>query len=447
MHRTHTTRLLTLLLIASATGISLAQPMADATAEDFAFARRLSRVFKTVAEKSEASVVHITQFRKVTPVDMFGQQIGRAQERQTGLGSGVIVDPSGVVLTNNHVIAGASQLRIKLSDGTDLPAELIGRDELTDLAVLRFNPESRTLRAATFDNSDELEVGEWVIAVGSPFGLDNSVTQGIVSAKGRSVSPGMSSFTFEDYIQTDAAINPGNSGGPLFNLEGKVVGINSAIASRSGGYDGIGFSIPSNTAKAILDNIVKNGRVVRGWLGVETSEENNRVTIQKVVEESPAAAAGLKSGDIITRVEGTPISDSRRLQNTVGILSPGTTISIDIQRDGAPVRLSATLRDLPTQLAGSDILKRLGIEITEVTPEIARQLGLRRPRGVLITEVRANSLASGKLSQGDVIVAISDEPIVTLDDFTQELAKVDLQQGTRFNVVRGGMRGYVDLVE
>ncbi|HYF14653.1 MAG TPA: trypsin-like peptidase domain-containing protein [Phycisphaerales bacterium] len=429
---------------------------ADATQEDFRFARSLSRVFKTVAEQREASVVHITQLRRVRPTDWWGRPIGPAQTVPSGLGSGVIIDPEGIVVTNNHVIADAEKLKVKLSDNTEFEAELIGRDELTDLAVLRIRPGERrsgaaAFRAAPFANSDAVEVGEWVVAIGSPFGLDKSVTAGIISAKGRTVTPRETGISYEDYIQTDAAINPGNSGGPLLNLSGEIVGINSAIASRTGGYDGIGFAIPSNTVRAVVENILKNGRVVRGYLGVElsavaTDDGMSRpgALVGRVSEGSPAARAGLREGDIITRFQDTPVTDDRRLRTAIALTPPGSEVTVVVQRDGKETAKRVTLGDRRTAMGG-EVVEALGVTVMAITDEQAQRIGLRRLRGVVVTAVDTDTPAHGRLEPGDIIVAVNDEGIRTPEDLEGAVGAGDLDRGIRLNIIRDNMRGYVDV--
>lgn len=425
-----------------------ASPDVPATAEDFNFARKLSRVFKTVAEQCEPSVVHITQLRNVPAlVDFFGRPIRRGGVQTTGLGSGVIVDSSGLILTNNHVIRGAEQLKVKLADGREFEAQVVGRDEPTDLAVLRINPQGESLRAAGFADSDQIDVGEWVVAIGSPFGLDSSVTAGIISAKGRTVTPRETGVSYEDYIQTDAAINPGNSGGPLLNLEGRIVGINTAIASRTGGYDGIGFAIPSNTARAVLENIVRNGRVVRGWLGVETGDAQRGAgaIVQRVMETSPAAAAGLQPGDVITHIGTTPVGDGAKLRNTVSVLSPGTEVALRVRREGEDRTVSVRLGDLTTS-RGNAFVRELGVEVARVPARVTNRLGLRDGLGVQVVQVDDNGRgARDGLQAGDLVVAVDEQSIDGPASFERLVGQSDLAKGVRLNVIRPrtGERGYV----
>jgi serine protease Do len=280
-----------------------------------------------------------------------------------------------------------------------------------------------------------LEVGEWVVAVGSPFGLDSSVTQGIVSARGRSVTPRETGRSYEDYIQTDAAINPGNSGGPLLNLEGKIVGINTAIASRTGGYDGIGFAIPSNTARLVVENIRKHGRVLRGWLGVglENSEEINgqsRVLVGSVQMGSPAAAAGLREGDVITRFQGVAM-DEARMRNAIATLPAGSVVNIEVERGGAPVKLTAMLADRSAN--NTTFIEALGVEVVPVDERLSEELGFQ---GVMIWDTTADGRAANRFQKNDVIVAVDGDPVKNERDFAKAIEAADFQRGVRFNVLR-----------
>ncbi|MFO0832365.1 MAG: trypsin-like peptidase domain-containing protein [Phycisphaerales bacterium] len=428
----------------------------DATSEDFQFARRLSRVFRSVADSCEPAVVHITQLRQVQNTTWWGQPVGQPRIVPAGVGSGVIVDADGYVVTNNHVIEGAKQLTVKMSDGHEYPGTLVGADPQNDLAVVRIDTKGEKVRfsALPFANSDEIEVGEWVVAIGSPFGLDNSVTQGIVSAKGRTVTPGAGGISYEDYIQTDAAINPGNSGGPLLNLEGQVVGINSAIASRSGGYDGLGFAIPANVAKGIYDNIRANGRLVRGWLGVQWDKsrgDENEIVVQSIVEGSPAEAAGFKEGDVITKVQGQQATQVR-FARALAVAGPGSKVDFEVQRDGKPRMLTATLADMKDykkQIAktlGMTPVEELGVSVKELDAATARRLGYgQRVRGVLVMEVAPDGRAADRLREGDVIVAVDDQTVNTPEALADAVKDADFHRRVRVNVVREGMRGYVEL--
>lgn len=433
-----------------------------ATAEDIAFANRLSKAFKSVASKIEPSVIHITSLQKIQPVtyDIFGRPIARGTPRlqPTGLGSGVVATPDGYAITNNHVIANADTIKVKFQDGEELEAKLIGRDELTDLAVLKIQPpptaagSTTTFPHATFSDSDTLEVGEWVVAIGSPFGLSNTVTAGIVSAKGRSVTPRETGRTQEDFIQTDAAINPGNSGGPLLNLQSQIVGINSAIASRGGGYEGIGFAIPSNTAKAVMENIIANGRMVRGYLGAALEEAKRDelgtfsgpgVVVRDVMAEGPAEQAGLRPGDIITKFKGAAVNESR-LRTAIAVSQPGTKVDVELLRGGEPKTITVSLGD-QNMRDGTIFIRNLGITVRTLTPGLARRFGYNGITGVVVTEVDPNSRAANAnpspLQAGDIIAGIGTDETNTAEDFAKIAERLDYNRGATFNVIRDFKRG------
>jgi serine protease Do len=431
-------------LVACSLALGLLQPaLADvtsasdtATAEDFAFAKRLSRVFKTVAERREKSVVHITQLRTIQPTDFFGRPVGRGQLQQAGLGSGVIVSSDGVIVTNNHVVRGADKLRVKLSDEREFDAVVLGTDEATDIAVLKVDVGKESLPAADFADSDQLEVGEWVVAIGSPFGLDNSVTQGIISAKGRTVTPRETGVSFEDYIQTDAAINPGNSGGPLLNLEGQIVGINTAIASRTGGYDGIGFCVPGNTVKNVLESIQRTGRVARGYLGIEMSEQSSSgggVLVKTVVDGSPADEAGLKSGDVITRFQGSSLSLDR-LRNAIAAAPAGSKVNIEVSREGETKTLQATLGDL-SAAKGYVFIDALGVEVELLPDDIARQVDAKAIVRVASIQETGRAAMSG-LRAGDIIVSVDGDGYADIAELQKNISKGNFSRGLRLDIIR-----------
>ena len=290
----------------------------------------------------------------------FGEPGGRNVPRERGLGSGVIVSPSGVIITNHHVVGEADAIKVLLSDKSEFTAELIGTDPKSDLAVLRI--DATNLPTIPWADSDRLQVGEYVLAIGNPFGLNQTVTMGIVSAVGRAR---MGIAEYEDFIQTDAAINPGNSGGPLVNARGEVVGINTAIFSRSGGSMGIGFAVPSNMARAIVDQLVATGRVVRGWLGVSIQDltpdlasqvgaaEAKGVLVSDVLDRSPAERAGLQRGDIIREFDGRAVDDATQLRNAVAGTTIGRRVSIGVIRDGHALTLPVTIGEQPKRVAAS----------------------------------------------------------------------------------------------
>ncbi|MGA2066359.1 MAG: Do family serine endopeptidase [Thermoguttaceae bacterium] len=367
----------------------------------------------------------------------------------TATGSGVIVDPSGVVLTNNHVVAGGGQVMVRLLDGREFKAVDIKTDPETDLAVLRIEGAG-PLTAARLGDSNKLDVGDWVLALGQPFGLEGTVTAGIVSAKGR----GLGITDRENFIQTDAAINPGNSGGPLVNLDGEVVGINTAISTSSGGYQGVGFAIPVDLAKWVGGQLVENGKVHRAFLGVVIQpvtqplarqfkvNVHQGVLVTEVRPDTPAAKAGLKTGDIILQFAGQPVSNPRELQGIVERAKIGGAQPLLVLRDGRQMTLNVTCRELPADLAmagpashrpaGAETshFDKLGIQVENLTPEIAEQLGVKIDHGVAITDVRSGSPAElAGLAAGMVITEANHQPLRTVEDLRKALEGRPLDKG------------------
>lgn len=445
---------------APGSGLGSAGPAVNTdAAEAFALsqAQSLSLVFKRAARIIEPSVVHITTEQRVrsVPRNIFGMPLGMGDEvlRQSGLGSGVIIDASqGLIITNNHVIENGDRLVARLYDGREIEAELVGRDEATDLAVLRVQAEG--LVAARLGDSDALEVGEWVLAAGSPFGFDQTVTAGIVSAKGRTGIGGQDPSRFQEFIQTDASINPGNSGGPLVNLQGEVVGINSAIATRGGGSVGIGFAIPSNMARRVTDFLVQNGRVERGWLGVESTDlpaEDARAMglgigegarVARVVPGSPAEDAGLREGDVVLAINGERVLGFNRLRNIVSLIPPGERARLDLFRGGRRETLDVTVGDrqaaqlasLADQVKGRAV-ETLGVVLAPTTPDLARQLGyLRSPGGEVVAYVDpAGPAAEAGLQVGDVVLNLN------------ERRAGGGKRSVRLDVLRRGERGTLEI--
>lgn len=447
--------LLAAVLLAAGTASSaLAQSSSDqATAAELASARGLSRVFQSVAKRLDQSVVNITQFSEQYVRRTMWDRPERAL-LQSGLGSGVIISKDGYILTNHHVVSGAEQLKVRLADGRELEGKVVGSDELTDIAVVKI--DGPDLVPAEFADSDKLEVGEWVVAIGSPFGFSSTVTSGIVSAKGRTdVKLPTGNEAYQDFIQTDAAINPGNSGGPLLNLEGKIVGINSAIATRTGGYEGIGFAIPSNMARSVMDTILKNGRVVRGYLGIDLEEIpadelrkdgiRSGVRVTTVADKSPAEAAGLKPGDIITAYQGKPADNFKRLRAQIALTSPGTEAKLEVVRDGKKQTVSVALEDKDrafAKLFGISEVNQIGATVVTLQPDQTRQ----KIRGVLVKKVNPNSKADeAELQPGDIVVAVNGKSVASGPEFKERVEAADLDQGIRLDVIRRNMRGYLTI--
>ena len=362
----------------------------------------------------------------------FGGRLPRGPQRQKSLGSGFIIDRDGTILTNNHVVDGAEKIVVTLSDGRGFNAKVLGRDEKTDIAIVKI-AAPQDLPAATLGDSDRLEVGEWVMAIGNPFGLDHTVTTGIVSAKGRQIGAG----PYDNFIQTDASINPGNSGGPLINLRGEVIGINSAIFSQSGGNIGIGFAIPTNLVKELLAQLKDRGKVVRGFLGTVIQKVTPEIAdslglkqprgalVAEVTKGGPAERAGVRTGDVIVQFDGKEIKDSADLPLQVARLAPGKTVQIKILRDAKEVTLPLTVGEVKeSEVVASTEAGDLGLAVQSVTPEIAENLGLDRAEGVVVTSVKPGSAADeAGLRRGDVVTQINCQTVRNLADYNREVAK------------------------
>ncbi|MBI5609101.1 MAG: Do family serine endopeptidase [Deltaproteobacteria bacterium] len=402
-------------------------------------------VLSDVAEAAVQSVVNISttklQRRAMSAEErMFRQFFGHRgdsdQSRGSSLGSGVVVSADGLVLTNNHVIDGAATIQVKLSDGREMAAKLVGADPRADLAVLRLEGKPTGLKAIALADSDKLRLGEVVLAIGSPFGLAQSVSMGIVSAKGRA---DVHIADFEDFIQTDAAINPGNSGGALVNLRGELVGINTAIASSSGGSQGIGFAIPTNMVQPILKSLLEKGRVVRGFLGVGLqaltadlrqslgASGDGGVLITEVQPQSPADKAGLQRGDIVVELGGKQVDSPQRFRNAIAQAGAGSKVALVVQRQGKNQQLQAVLAEAPDpnaqQAAGPQAPGVRGLEVVPLTPALAQQHELPGDlRGLLIADVQQDSSAArAGLRPGDVILEVNRKAVVKGSDLADTL--------------------------
>jgi serine protease Do len=368
--------------------------------------------------------------------DQFGQGGKPHAEREQALGSGVIITSDGTILTNNHVIDGATDIKVQLSDKRDFTAKLVGADPKSDLAVLKI--EGKDLPTLPLGDSSQLNVGDLIFAIGDPFGVGETATMGIVSATGRGR---LGIEEYENFIQTDAAINPGNSGGAMIDIHGNLVGINTAILSHggSGGNEGVGFAIPMSMAKPVMDQILAHGKVVRGYLGVHIQDfspelaksfnfnQSGGVLIGDVTPNTPAASAGLKKGDVIVKLNGQAVNDNNDLRNTISQMAPGTTVKLDIWREGKTQDYNVTLGELPTEKAaaeGSDetgTSEIQGIEVQDVTPEILQQLNLPTgTHGVVVTAVDPTSpAAAAGLNRGDVIQEINHKSVATSAQYKQ----------------------------
>ncbi|MFN0012671.1 MAG: DegQ family serine endoprotease [Phycisphaerales bacterium] len=489
-------------------GLTLSAPMfvnpalADdkATQDAIARAMDLSTAFEHVAKTVSPTVVHITANKGGEAVttgprggqprqpqrspfndpnfdEMFrrffgeggqgGQGGARQTPRSTSFGSGVLVTADGYVITNNHVVEGARLVTVATEGSQKYTAKVVGTDPQTDIAVLKIEGDSFPF--AQIGDSDALRVGEWVVAIGNPFDLHQTVTAGIVSAKGRSQRGGsMNDVTFQDFIQTDAAINPGNSGGPLLNLRGEIVGINSAILTRTGGSIGIGFAIPSNMAKNVMDQLISSGKVERGFLGIQPQDLSDDlsksfnytggagVLVSDVTAETPAAEAGVKAGDIITKINGKPPTSADNLRNTIAAIGPGKKVNLELFRDGSLQTVEATLGKRPDQIAAGDNAdpeptadtvtdEKLGLTVQTLTPDIAEKLGDRRAKqGVVITNVEpdGNGAQLG-LRPGDIIIQVNRSPVADTATFNDVIKDADTRRGILLTVRRNGVTQFL----
>lgn len=413
--------------------------------------KAISNQFINISDKVNPVVVTITA-EKVTkiknpfgemdfPFEFFGLDIPDKERelRSSVLGSGVLIE-DGYVLTNNHVIENADEIKVVLNDKREFNAELVGTDPKTDIGILKIT--GKKLPVAKLGDSDKLRVGEWVLAVGSPYSkrLGNTVTHGIISGLGRS---GMNLNMYENYIQTDAPINPGNSGGALVNLDGEVIGINSAIVSRSGGSNGIGFAIPVNLAKKVMKDLISEGRVIRAWLGVSIQELNqdlsesldldeiNGVLITDVVEDSPAAKSNMRSGDVVIRVNDNPVSTPSELQMNISSRSPGDWVRVDVIRDGKEKTLSIRLSEMPDDLAENQAADKqiLGLTLNNNTDELAEKFGYKDNKGVVITDVAPASESYAKgLRAGQRLLTIERKHINSIKDVENVLKTAKKEQ-------------------
>ncbi len=373
--------------------------------------------------------------------DFFDKFFGngpRREYKQRSLGSGFVIDREGYILTNNHVVEKATTIKVKLSDEKEYDARIIGRDPKTDIALIKIDVR-QSLPVAVLGDSEVLQVGDWVVAIGNPFGLEHTVTAGIVSAKGRIIGAG----PYDQFIQTDASINPGNSGGPLLNLQGEVVGINTAIVS---GGQGIGFAIPINVAKDMLSQLKSKGKVVRGWLGVVIQKmtpeiaksfglkETEGALVADVMDQSPADKAGIKRGDVIISYDGRKIKDNETLPRLVAATEVGTKAKIVLVRDGKRKEVSVVIGELQEEsLRASkktEIEKDLGLVVQDITAEIAKHLNLKDKKGVIVTDVIPGSPAQeADIRSGDVIREIGRKPVRSVAEFKELVKRSSIKEG------------------
>ncbi len=455
--------------------------------EEVAAVEQLSKAFVKVAELANPSVVTISAEKVIQPAsrempdlpenhpfrEFFGDDFNRFWQgpggdegmRSRGLGSGVIVSEDGYILTNNHVVQDAEELTITLMDERDLKGTVVGADPESDVALIKV--DATGLPAVRFGDSDRLQVGEWVVAVGSPFSenLAHTVTAGIVSAKGRTQ---VGIVDFEDFIQTDAAINPGNSGGALLSVRGELVGINTAIATRSGFYQGVGFAIPINMARKVMDDLLNRGKVVRGWLGVQIQSldedlaaslglaSKHGVIVNDLTSGGPAEKSGLKHGDVVLELNGAPVKDADHLQALVAAQDPGSPVNLKVRRDKKDVTVKVDLGERPSNpreafaRSGSGdgdedekqsapaAATRLGIDIVALTPRLAQELGYGDDEGVVVDGVsRSGPAAAKNIRKGDLIQEINRRQVRSIDEFNEVMRGVKPGETVLLLVRRG----------
>jgi serine protease Do len=452
---------MTILMITSSPFPAAADPQTTIQNLDQAYiqiAKKVSPVVVRVSSTrtvSASSAEGLQPFLKEFPFFPFGEQLPKQfrhhpRERQTLLGSGFIVSPDGLIMTNNHVVKDMKDIKVTLPGNKEYKAKLVAADPESDVALIKI--DAKNLPAITWGDSSKLQVGEIVVAVGNPFGLSGTVTKGIVSATGRT-NVGIEGY--EDFIQTDAPINPGNSGGPLVNIKGDVIGMNTAIATQSGGYMGIGFAIPSNSARMVMDQLLKHGKVERGLLGVNIQDvtqalaksfgrpDTNGALVSQVVRGGPAEKAGIKPGDIILDFNGTPVPGASQLKNIVGQTKPGSPAKVTVWRDKKTVTLSVTLAERTPQAlaAGAPKVQKsseLGVTIGKVPAEMASKLGLKKGQGLIVKEVNpGGSGAAIGLRQGDIILEADGKIVSNTEEFSKLVTEAKKNGVIRLMIQRG----------
>jgi len=429
----------------------------------------VSSPFTPLARELSPTVVNVrvSKIEKAGPGEMqmpFGNPFGdffdqprfRRDQKVQGAGSGVIISNDGYLLTNNHVVEGATEVDVTLADKREFKARIVGRDPKTDLAIVKIDAGGK-LPAAKIGDSDQLQVGDWVLAIGNPFGLSHTVTSGIVSAKGRVIGAG----PYDDFIQTDASINPGNSGGPLFNMRGEVVGINTAIIPNG---QGIGFAIPIDTAKPLIPQLVEHGEVTRGYIGVSIQSitpdiakamnlaQNTGALVADVVAGGPADKAGIKAGDVIVSFDGKQVKDSHDLPALVAGTTLGKEVPIEVVRDGKERKFDTVIAklksdDTPSEESARPAQGKWGLQLQNLNPQLARELGLKNDQGVIVAGIEPDSPASrAAINRGDVIVEVNRQQVKSVNELKDKIAKsagdsllllVRNAQGTRYVVLKG----------
>jgi len=476
-------RIVSIIIIMLAAGVLVSFPLSVSHAAQAKISEQsvdlLTRTGKAMAEVTAAvkpAIVNISTTRTIKVAGggdpffddpffkrFFGEQFGRQRQqpkehKSAGLGSGVIVSPDGYIITNSHVIKDADEIKVTLTDKKEYTGRVIGSDLKTEIAVVKI--EATDLPTVSWGNSDALQVGEVVLAVGNPYGLNQTVTMGIVSALGRA-NVGIADY--EDFIQTDAAINPGNSGGALVNIKGELVGINTAIYTTSGGYQGIGFAIPSNMVKSIMASLIKEGKVVRGWLGVTIQKvtpelakqfnlkEDAGALVGDIMENSPAEKAGLQRGDIILEYDGKKIEEPNILRNMVANNLPGEEHTAMVMRDGKTKHVTITIGELPSDVQQTvettdvqNVMK--GITVQDMSPEIAKKLRIPdKIKGVIISDIDDSSMAAGILAQGDVIQEINRKKVIDTKNYSDFVSKIKKDESVLLLIYRGGASLFVTL--
>lgn len=434
--------------------------------------------FTKVYEKASPAVVYILvemepevhqnrpRHQYHDPYDFFGDDFfeqffrrGRPrpqphQRRIQGQGSGFIVSSDGYILTNNHVVQDAVNIRCRLNDGRELTAELVGSDKGTDIAVIKV--EGSDLPYLELGNSDELQICQRVLAIGNPLGLQASASEGIISAVGRS---GLNVADFEDFLQTDAAINRGNSGGPLIDVDGRVIGINTAIvAGAGGGYMGIGFAIPSSMARLVMDQLINDGAVTLGYVGIAMQSMTTEsaevlglkrpmgVIVQDVMKHSPAEKAGIEAGDVILRFDGRPIDNPMSFRNKVKLARPGQKIDLEVYRQGDKRQLEIEIGSMPGAVADHSAGEVMGLEVQTLTPKLARKHGYRHDKGVIITHVEKDSVAErANLREGDLILHVNQRPLESADDFYKILRSTQKGERLMLTVQQGKIVRFITM--
>jgi serine protease Do len=413
------------------------------SANSLGFAAVLKPALPAVVSITSSRIVKVPQnpfFNDPFFQQFFGGRMPRQpqEQREMGLGSGVIVSADGYILTNNHVVEKATEIKVILADKRQFPGKVIGTDPKTDIAVVKI--AATGLPTITLGDSSKLQVGDYAFAIGNPFGVGETATMGIVSATGRN---GLDIEDYEDFIQTDAAINPGNSGGALLNARSELIGINTAILSGGGGNQGIGFAIPVDMAKYVMDEILKHGKVVRGYIGIGIQDvtpdlakafnvpNGKGALVSDVQPNTPGAKAGLQRGDVITEIDGQPVSGQNDLRLKVGSMAPGTTVHLKVLRNGEPRDVTLTLGEMPSGKSGGNAEGQAenspmrGVQVDQLTPDIRQQLGLKPDtKGVVVTDVPDSSpAADAGLQRGDVIEQINRQPVNSVSDYQRLVAE------------------------